>query len=360
MTAEHDPRAGKPSCSWLPRLEECPGSWLKGKDVNDTSEDADSGNRVHADLAGEEVELNPIETETADQCREQVIRLRDTFLAQYEEPVYERRLWSGDDWSGQLDLMIPGYDAEEVRSMLIVDYKTLWGKHKPAPKNRQILGEAVLVARNMPEFERFYCAIVQPVVTSNPEVALFNRDQVDQAGLWCDEQMAKAYDGGERRAGLYQCAMCSGRNTCDEYAEWASRNLPIPTDGIIPPAEWTVEQYAKFLDAKPLATNWITDRYAEAKQLIEEGKIDGWFARDQVSLSAKNPEKIWHLLAIEYGFSNEEIFKCASFSVPQIIDLVKRKKLVKKDVAKEWVEKLLNMHECSEINESKRYKKRTD
>ena len=93
-----------------------------GQEAHTQSEDAASGTRIHAALAGEKVELSESEATTVrfleERAQEQVERI---FQGQPYKTLRETRLWLTEPWrlSGQFDAV--HYNNELA---LIVDFKT--------------------------------------------------------------------------------------------------------------------------------------------------------------------------------------------------------------------------------------------
>ena len=156
-----------PTASPFGRYERCPASWQLeqeakriGQEAYKKSAAADSGDRKHGWLAGQPVELLPLELEDAQFLKErgddQVTRI---FGDAQTETLVEQRLWmelNGQPaLSGRFDRVI--WDGKIA---LIQDYKT--GRSEPdhAEQNSQLKVLAVLFALNYRRVEEVIVQIV--------------------------------------------------------------------------------------------------------------------------------------------------------------------------------------------------------
>lgn len=174
-----DERNGLPSASGLERIALCPGSWqIESQCPRDEGgEDAASGTRIHAWLAGEQVELSEDEASIAEKCREQASSL----IAAGSTKSIEQRLWYADKsgsilYSGQADII-----ARIGDSALIVDYKTGRGAVAASPENIQLRALAVLVKHNFPDVQHVSVAIIQPLARKEPVVCEYGPEELEQA-----------------------------------------------------------------------------------------------------------------------------------------------------------------------------------
>lgn len=174
-----DERNGLPSASGLERIALCPGSWrLESLCPRDEGgEDAASGTRIHAFLAGEDIELSDDELNLAKKCVNQAALL---IQPDFEKSV-EQRLWyrnaEGERlFSGQSDVI-----ARKDDVALVIDYKTGRGEVSASSENLQLRGLAVLVKHNCPWVQRVSVAIIQPLARKEPVVCEYGLEELEQA-----------------------------------------------------------------------------------------------------------------------------------------------------------------------------------
>ena len=161
-----DERKGLPSASPWASYELCAGKFQLeqeakrlGQEAHRQSEDAASGKRIHARLAGEQVELSESEATTAAFLKErgdwQIERI---FGTQPYRQLREKRLWLHLDgkpaMSGRFDVV--SYTNELA---LVQDYKTGF-RERPAEDNAQLKCLAVLIAVNLPTVKQVVCQII--------------------------------------------------------------------------------------------------------------------------------------------------------------------------------------------------------
>lgn len=154
---EANERQGLPSASNLYRVEACPGSHIRirqmadaGMSIESDSEYAESGQVTHSLLADAQPIRKPTgeEQEIADECR---TLLTDSFpwvFASGDGAEWaEQRMWLRDDsfkraFSAKLDLVAVSPD----QPALVVDYKTGWLDYLPAWNSWQITGQIAVAA----------------------------------------------------------------------------------------------------------------------------------------------------------------------------------------------------------------------
>lgn len=277
-----DPRENLPSASSVERYSLCPGSWnlcrsLPKEDETrrDPNDDAASGTRIHAELAGQiGVSLTEDERATADKC----ISLWWELLTKHEfKPsmtTTERRLWLHDDalnkiLSGQPDIVVAN-----GRRAVIVDWKTGRNESTEAAGNQQLRTLAVLVAEHY-DVDQVIVAIIQPHVSPQVTTAFYNADDLARARIELLELIeAIQKPDAPRRAGEKQCRYCRGRAICPEAQE------VVNSVALLPDAELrilTPERTAQLLDACARAEDVIEAIRAHAKDtLAAGGTIPGW------------------------------------------------------------------------------------
>lgn len=206
-----DPRRGRPSCSALKRLANCPPSFRMSQGLPEVeSEDAASGNRIHEWLATGSKEswdaMTGDEQDTGERCLSQRHEVEARWLADIGAEVgdiilnvSEQRLGltflgvglDVKDGDGR-DYMITGQpddvtvvEIEETRYALVIDYKTGRLDVEEARDNDQLRGLAVLVAK------RHGCAQVRVSVVQPwcgpPTDADFDSATLAAAEEWLDD-----------------------------------------------------------------------------------------------------------------------------------------------------------------------------
>jgi hypothetical protein len=275
-----DERKNKPSASSMERYALCPGSWAAEQGIPDsTTDDAATGNRIHAWLAGETVEppLTADETSVVEKCRWQEDLLLSTVLPHRDEMIREQRYWMGDAWSGKPDLVAIDSIMGEA---LVIDHKTGRGDVTPAEGNLQLRALAVLVNEKH-GLTKITVAIIQPLAGA-PSVCEYSHDDLIKAcaeiGSIIDRINAP---NAPRVPSAEACKYCKAKPYCVEAREQAV-SLPVtamPT-GTTPDAiaaTLTSQTLAEFLERADFASRVIDACKAEAKRRLESGDVvPGW------------------------------------------------------------------------------------
>ena len=272
-----DERAGAPSASIMDRLYACAGSHQACAGIEDVeSEAARSGSRIHALIAGEDVDTPTSgELEMAATCLEIAERLvKDEFgntIEECDRVTKEERLWStGNTYSGKADLIVSVWDET-----IIIDYKTGRGEVESPISNKQLRTLAVLASKHGYEkMKRIGVAIVQPLVTSTPSVVWYTAGDIELARAELDMVVSQsAMPDAKRVAGDVQCKYCPAKARCPEA------NSVVAALTLIPEAIMALssEQLGQRLDACKLAESVIEAVRDEAKRRLESGEaVAGW------------------------------------------------------------------------------------
>lgn len=277
-----DERQGLPSASSAHRYAVCPGSFLLEQTVTEpeqTSADANTGNRIHARLAGEQIELTDEELSLAIKCNNHEENLaRDVFGQNLIRVnlIRERRLWSLDanlekSWSGKPDVVY-----HDKRMALVIDYKTGRGEVEQATGNRQLRTLAVLVDENFGPFEKIVVAIIQPL-TNLPSVCTYTAEDLAEARREVYLIMEGVrLPGQPREATPDGCKYCRAKSVCPE-----AQQVVVDVPALVPRDGWqilmTADQIADFLMKAAIAEEVIESIRSKAKRMIEEGHtIPGW------------------------------------------------------------------------------------
>ena len=259
----------------------CAGRHLAQRDIPEIkNEDADYGNAVHAALAKQDsTGLSLEQTEIYDACNEIDGRvLVKYFGAEVAEkqpnPVREKRFWvqwpDGLRHSGQVD----SAHRKGVKA-LIVDYKTLPGQQPESPANMQLRDLVCLLDANSPLLQEVAVAVVQPLVTYDPEITVYQRADIMRAR----EEMSKRVNasnksGQPRTPGELQCKYCRAKSICKEYQSFASQ-LVVYDDKLVADmqgkvmAEWTPDMWSLALTLEPTARKWLDEMKDTAKARLQ-------------------------------------------------------------------------------------------
>jgi CRISPR/Cas system-associated exonuclease Cas4 (RecB family) len=276
-----DERQGLPSASSAHRYTVCPGSFLLEQSIQEpetSGADAQIGNRIHAHLAGETVELNEDEKRLAMSSR-----IQETDLAKAVFPfqhglhfMRERRLWGYDNWfakswSGKPDVVI--HDGKKA---LVIDYKTGRGDVTHATGNLQLRALAVLANEHFGPFEEITVAIIQPLA-GEPTTCTYAITEIEKATSETHELMERVKAPNQpRNPSTEACKYCKAKEVCPE-AQGIVQNLPalVPRDGV--EIVMSPEQIAEFLEKAPLAEAVIESVRNKARRMIEAGQtVPGW------------------------------------------------------------------------------------
>lgn len=185
----NDPRLGLPSASSFERLVKCPGSQNlirtlppKTEAEEEGDEDAQSGTRIHAALAGDGIiqkQLNPEERETWQTCERLAMELVKhkfgdvTTIVRNEERRWLKSATTLEKLaSGQMDRE---YISDEMA--LLLEWKTGHKGAPPAAKNWQALVNAVLAA-NSSDVESVAVAVIQPWVSPQVSVVEYAWEEI--------------------------------------------------------------------------------------------------------------------------------------------------------------------------------------
>ena len=261
----------------------CKGRHLAQKGIPDSkSEDAAYGTQIHDALKLQKPDGLSVEQEsTYEACNEIEKLVVKTFFPEAGEslsiPSREVRYWIkwADDLrhSGQLDsLHVLGSRA------LIVEYKMLPGEVPDSPRNLQLRDQAVLLKFNVPAIKEIGTAVIQPLVTHNPQIALYNEEALQQS-------MAEMYfrvrasntPGQPRTPGELQCKYCKAKTKCAEYNQFAGgmvigKPLDAPLAqslSALPITEWTPQMRSTFCERLPVAQKWLDECKAVLKDLLK-------------------------------------------------------------------------------------------
>jgi hypothetical protein len=240
-----DERLNLPSASSMERYKACPGTRIleaslreKGWLRRESSPEATLGERIHASLEGEPEELERKAQDIRDSCESLCLKARDQFFGR--EPydvVYEQRIWYTIEGT-------PYFSARPDRvyfnkdRILCPDFKTLAGDTTEAGANAQLRTAVAILGSCHPEVERIGVAIIQPLVTHTPEIAVYDRAAIEEATIEILEIVDQTFWTKDRFAGTW-CKFCPCRAFCSEArafsVEWPLKvnveALPVGQEG---------------------------------------------------------------------------------------------------------------------------------
>lgn len=280
-----DERVRMPSASGAGRYDLCRASFLMEQSVpreddGDTTA-ADKGTRIHARLAGEAVTLAADEEAIA----EKALTLESKAISDYfgkipENIIREERFWFRDPetlarlWSGKPDVV-----ALQGNRGMILDYKTLWGHHTPAPSNMQLRTLAVLVALEF-DLHEVRVALAQPNKYPGLTIADYGPEDLVRAQSEVAALMDDVKRPGHRRTPHPDaCKWCRARGVCPEALATVSAVSTLPREKneiALPP-----EAIALFLERAPMVESIIEAVRGKARRLLEANPnaIPGWHLR---------------------------------------------------------------------------------
>jgi hypothetical protein len=344
MTTTTDPRGGWTSASNAAPDSACPGRHAAQRGLpEETSEDADSGTRCHAALAGADVTLDGDEQELA----QRVAATRDKLVADWLRPYQlvdvflEERLWIHDPdsnclHSGQPDYVAIATDGQHLHAF-VFDWK--FGRiavDDPAD-NAQLRDLAVLVdGRHKFELASVTVQIVQPFAGKFTPT-LYDRDGLDRAA---DELMIRIQEsnapGAPRVAGEAQCKYCRARTRCPEFSAFVGQALPAPLT--VERAKEVIEQaetmlpampdakLARVLDVAGLAEKWLNLIKSEARMRLKErpGSIPGWELKAGVTRQAiTGVQTVWQRFTANWPDRTAEFVAAVKIAKNALKDAVR-------------------------------------
>lgn len=323
-----DERNGLPSASNAEAYALCAGRWnlerMVGEPVRLKSDDqeASSGDRVHAALAGEEVTLTSEEQDTQDDALS-IVRdvVEGIFLNEGSDHSCEHRMWLLDErlrriFSGKADRII--YSDWQA---LVIDYKSAWGDQAAAPRNMQLRALAVLAAHEF-DVQTVHTVIIQPKVTRKPVVCTYKAEDLRQAEAELRGILARQFDARSKRTpGAEQCRYCRAKHICQE-ANAAAGQIVHQQDRIL---SMSGEQLGDFLKVCQLAKGVIKTAEHQAKGRIAEdpNAVPGWELTDERSTREIEDIRAVHDRAISHGVPEEEFIAACGVTLKDLTAMLR-------------------------------------
>lgn len=341
MTSE---RGNLPSASGLERISLCTGSWLMERDLPELPELewTASGTRIHAALAGYDVELSNDEKETFGMCEN--LRTDAKISAEigpdWVEDFNPERLWDSN-YSGKPDYIAT---SPSGKSALIVDFKTGRLETEEAPSNWQLRGYAVLWYL-INDVETVTVAIIAPWQKQRLTLAKYTEKDLSDSFIEIRELIQKALTPGQPLTpGEKQCRYCRALSVCHEAL---GAGLSNPMNELATPLEISGQKalsrteaanraavlpgiaLASALDCIPLANLVIEALRAEAKSRLAEGlEVRNGDVEWRLKPGNK-PEKITDLSGVwnrlkPLGVDEWDFVKQCSLSKENLADLLRK------------------------------------
>ena len=365
-----DERRGVPSASGMDRLMNCPASYemerLAPRDEG--NEDAASGTRIHAVLAGFAGwdTLTAAEQETCEMCEAQAHTVIDSWsigecgLTEPTAFIYEQRLGltalgaalpvtpesrAQFLFTGQADLILINGD-----SALVIDYKTGRGDTPIAQDNQQLAALAVLVWKRY-KVSSVRVAIVQPWACK-PTVADHSTNALTLAEGWLQETLTRAATAtpDDRRAGDW-CKYCKARFACDTFKTAVIQDIeriqPMSIAGL-PPNEQGTAMYARAMEFSPQQHEGaylglaMVKRYVHAiessfKARVEAGEVPGWKIESKPgNREITDAQKAYNALE-PLGVTHEDVLEACSLPIGAMEEAVRKRSGIKSQTEKRTV-----------------------
>lgn len=330
-TQQLDERRGCTSASNAQYDMDCPARHLRQKNIPEPpeSQDAFSGRFLHKMLAdsSNKTEMDKLTVEQRDMFDS--IRSIEKALVkrvfQSDNPrmavIRERRLWckvpNGQngffEHSGQPDVIFRMGD-----SALILEYKVLKGDIPSAPYNMQLRDQAVLVFGNVPALAHIYAAVIQPMVSHSPELAVYNAESLKRAEReMFDRVRASNNPAAAAHPTERACKFCKAKEICQEYNRWAGATVPgMLTLLDVPVADWTPAQRGIFCRQFPIAQKWLDECKEACRAILENNPfgVEGFTLRPGTKReSITDPQKVFSRF-LGLGGTPEDFMPCVSIT----------------------------------------------
>lgn len=297
----------------------CPGRAIAQKEAGkpppekEPNEYAEHGKAIHAALETANTDhLTQQQKEIYHQC----VDITDKVLAKYfgafnGHILREQTLSLSID--GHTHIGHPDAIYRQKGVALIPDYKSLRGEYAGASSNEQLRDYVCLYDLNTELLEEAATVIIQPLVTTNPEICIYDREAINRATAEMRQRVRSSHDVlAPRIAGDLQCQWCRAKRICKEYQERSSSRLPVPRTIVdVPVASWTPEQRVEFCEHRTAARKWLEDTEREMKRLLRDDpdSIPGWTLSDGAEQDVLTNIQVIYERAIALGIKHSEFMK---------------------------------------------------
>lgn len=322
-----DERKSRPSASGIEQMQLCPGSWRAQQGLLDTpNADSESGDRIHAALAGDIDALNALSSDELSIY--EVLSDKAAMIAESlgfpadARRVVEERLWYYEPnsvvFSGKAD-RIYLHDREA----LIVDFKSGWNEVEEAAGNPQMAALAVLLKAHSlgDSLWKIHVGIIP--ANAKATIATYDAEALLKAELTILHIIAEAdKENAQRIPGDKQCRYCRARNQCPERL--AQKNALEPVQRLSLPA-LSPTDLAGYLGKLPAIKKIISDLESEAKARIERGEdVPGY------ALKAGSPREVIgnlpviHARCEKLGINTEQFTDACSLTKTAAKEMIQR------------------------------------
>lgn len=284
MGSEGDEREGLPSASGIEQMKLCPGSWnyqklFPSKGGDDASEGTIRHDLIEQVIRGD-VALDSITDEQQHECVKRALFLlgnveKEIGVGDFTNQWLEKRLWLNQNedkvYSAKYDLLREYFGGV----YLLVDWKTLYGDHTPAPNNIQLLAQALAVYRNSEGMTKMYCSLVEPFPTPTYSLVEYSTERLEALESMVTEVIFKANEvTAEKVVGLKQCKYCDGLPYCPEVAS------TIQEEALLGDVALDETSLPWALEIAILAEKWASAVKSRAKEELAQGnEVEGWKLR---------------------------------------------------------------------------------
>lgn len=203
------------------------------------------GHRIHQALADFTFkDLNKSEARTASRIGYLEAEIVHEYSFEGAEVNFEQRFWDYDDalnkvWSGRVDR----HDwQQDKRRLWINDNKSGWALGLPITDCWQVKSEAALLA-DLYDAQEVVTSLIHPHDAEAPyQVAIYNRDQLDEILDSTRFNVAQIQLPDQPRTpGPIQCRWCEAKSICPEYAKQQAALAQAIAD------EWEDEGFSAIL-----------------------------------------------------------------------------------------------------------------
>jgi len=180
---------------------------------------------------------------------------------------------------------------------------------QPADANLQLRCYLVLVAKAVSgcRINNYYGCLVQPRISSKPQIVQYTHDEILQA----EDEIFRIYDAcyaldPPRHASNEACEHCSAKALCPEFAQWTSA---VVKSQHLPVASWSDEQIDIFLSRRGILEKFLKDTLEQIKQIkaANPERIPQWRLKEGASVrTVTDLVKAWsalqsHMSATEFS-----------------------------------------------------------
>jgi hypothetical protein len=248
--------------------------------------DAQSGTRVHqawCDASNNGLSVGEVGTlESLQRMEKDLVRNwagRDEYVLLGREV----RLWLHEGFepvhSGQFDV---AYGTISARRMLIMDGKTLFSEVSPAETNDQLRELVALARLNFPECVEFTVAILQPWISREPSVAIYDRAEAELALSLLRQTIADSSDADAPRTAGAWCRHCPAIHHCEEARTLVGSTFRLAKR--IHAGEFTLptgEQGSRFLDSVKAAETILEALKKAYREILlaDPDALPGWYMK---------------------------------------------------------------------------------